>query len=537
MGLLSFSSPRRAGRAGAPGQRPWSRLAVASFAPLLMAACGEDDPALPPVDEGTSGQEATSLTFVPGGVLKLLPLEPVDLNVAAAPPARYRVRFALLADAPDAGPNDASLNRAEVLTDTRGVATVTLTAPSTPSTFTVRATIGDLEARLPVSVSDQGYATIVAQPSYGGVRTIETWVASVRIGSTCADWAGFPSQDSALVATSPHNETPTIEAVPVGPIAAVSVRSGQFAYGCTNVPDLTTDEVRTVPVEVLDRPLQLDGELDLSLFLDEQQEEWSALLSNAVSESLSAFRNGSADDVWMLLEDMQTLDENVREVFGEQGENAETYYAEIRPNLGEATLTNQARAWLEAGIENLGPLEGALELRSSSATFRLVSASGVPADESGFLGTSTWSAFADPGDTLVLGGLLRFQATRWVVALANGPALEKFPAAGDAAEALVWVADCPLIADKLTTAAGGGVLYPGCDSTCVQHLCEAAIVAAWVRAADAGGDLTRLAIGLTGTAQVDDEARPVSLNGSWLGTLAGPSSAVGGRAVGTSSQP
>lgn len=534
MGLLFLSSPRFAGRAGVPGRGRWSRLVVACLMPLLVAGCGEDDTAPPPTDDGGSNQEATSLTFVPGGVLKLLPLEPADLNLAAAPPDRYLVRFALLADPPDAGPNDASLNRAEVFTDTRGVATVTLTAPSTPSAFTVRATIGALEARLPVSVSDRGYATIIAEPSYGGVRPIETWVASVRIGSSCADLAGFPSQDGALVATSPGKETPTIDSVPVGPIASVSVRSGQFAYGCTNVPDLTADEVRMVPVEVLDRPLQLSGELDLSLRIDEQAEEWSTLLEDAISDSLSAFRNGAADDVWMLLEDMQALDENVREAFGE---NAEAYYAEIRPNPGEPTLTDQARAWLEAGIEDLEPLQGELELRNSSAMFRLISAAGVPADESGFLGTSTWSAFADPGDTLILGGPLRFQATRWVVALANGPALEQFPAASDAAEALVWVADCRCIASKLTTVASGGVLYPGCDTTCVQHLCEAAIVTAWARAADADGDLTRVSIGLTGTAQVDEEARPISLSGSWLGTLAGPSSAVGGTALGVADQP
>lgn len=537
MGLLFFSSPRFAGRAGVSGRGRRSRLAVAYLIPLLMGGCGEDDVPAPPDDDRASTQEATSLTFVPGGVLKLLPLEPADLNLAAAPPDRYLVRFALLADPPDAEPNDASLNRAEVFTDTRGVATVTLTAPSTPTTFTVRATIGELEARLPVSVSDRGYATIIAQPSYGGVRTIETWVASVRIGSSCADLAGFPSQDGALVATSSTKETPTIDSVPVGPIASVSVRSGQFAHGCTNVPDLTADEVRMVPVEVLDRPLQLSGELDLSLRIDEQAEEWSTLLADAISDSLSAFRNGAADDVWMLLEDMQALDENVREAFGENGENAEAYYAEIRPNLGEATLTDQARAWLEAGIEDLEPLQGELELRNSSAMFRLISAAGVPADESGFLGTSTWSAFADPGDTLILGGPLRFQATRWVVALANGPALEQFPAASDAAEALVWVADCPLIASKLTMVTSGGVLYPGCDTTCVRHLCEAAIVTAWARAADADEDLTRVSIGLTGTAQVDEEARPISLSGSWLGTLAGPSSAVGGTALGVADQP
>src|SRR5690606_33988670 len=149
----------------------------------------------------------------------------------------------------------------------------------------------------------------------------------------------------------------------------------------------------------------------------------------------------------MLLDDMKALIADPGAVAEFDG-NVETYDfpAVVGANLGEATLTDQARTWLESGVEALEPLLGELELRNSSASFRLIAAGGVPAEESGCLGTSTWSAFADPGDTLVLGGPLRFQATRWVVALANAPALQQFPAASDAAEALVLVADRPLIA-------------------------------------------------------------------------------------------
>lgn len=497
---------------------------------VCTAGCGADAPADTRLDSETPTREATSLAFVPGGVLKLLPLELADINLAAGPPDQYLVRFALLADRPDAAPNDASLDRAEAITDPRGVATVTLTAPSSPSTFTVRAAIGDLEAHLPVSVSDQGYGTVIAQPVYTGTRPIETWVASVRSGSSCADLAGFPPPDGALVATTSSTELPTIDSVPVGPIASVSVRSGHFAYGCTNVADLNTDEVRTVPIDVADRPMELSGELALSLGIDDQGEEWSTLLTDAIASSLDAFRNGALDDVQMLLDGMEALSTDPE---GFQMLSAmHDFYAVVQANLSEATLTDRARTWLEAGVENLEPLQGELELRNNSAAFRLLSAGGVPTEESGFLGTATWSAFSDPGDTLVLGGPLRFQVNRWVVALANGPALEQFPAAADAAEALVLVTDCPLIASNLSTAAGGSV-GGECDATCAQHLCEAAIVTAWARAGDAGGELTRIAIGVTGTAQVDDEARPVSLDGTWLGTLAGPSSAVGGAAEGT----
>lgn len=491
--------------------------------------------------DGTGSEEpdsATSLTFVPGDVLRLLPLEQVELSVAAGPPGQYPVRFALLPDRPNAAPNDASLNRAETVTDSRGVATISLTAPSTPSTFTVRAAIGELESHLPVSVS-RGYGEIVAEPVYVGTRTIEQWVASVRIGSSCGDLVGFPPPDGALVAKSDPDELPVLENVPVGAIASVSVRSGQFAYGCTNVPDLGADESRTVRVEVADRPMQLDGELPLSLSFDEPGPEWEALLENAMADGLSAFRNGAANDAEMLLDDMGQLipapdpevpDMPPADVFADNRTTLD--FDGVLATLFEdqdIALRDRVQTWMRAGVESLGPLQGELELRSSSALFRLLSAAGVPAGESGFIGTATWSAFADPGDTLVLGGSLRFDAIHWVTSLADAPARVQFQEAADTAEALILAAECSLIASTLATEAGGEI-YPGCDAPCGANLCEAALVTAWTRASDAGGELTRLSIALTGIAQVDDDAVPRGLEGTWLGTLAGPSSAVGGAA-------
>lgn len=496
----------------------------------LLGGCGASDMDDPGLGGPGPSDEATSLAFVPGGVLKLLPLERAELGLAAGPPGHYTVRFALLPDRPNSDPNDASLDRAEILTDARGVGTVALTAPSMPSTFAVRASIGELEARLAVAVSDKGYGTVIAEPVYHGVRTVEQWVASVRIGSSCADLVGFPPPDGALVATSDAAHAPRIDSIPVGPIASVSVRSGQFAYGCTNLPDLGTDEVRKVHVDVVDRPMQLEGELALRLDFDDAQPAWTTLLDTAVQDALGGFRDDAPDDVTLLLDGMQEL--STQPSAFEENRSVHDFDSVVAAVLPGQHLYQHAQSWLTGGLTPLGPLEGELEFRSSSALFRLVRAAGVPTADSGFLGSSTWSAFADPADTLVLGGLLGFQVTRWVVALADAPALTQFPGAADAAEALVLLADCQLIGANLAAAAGGEV-SPGCDGACAERLCEAALVAAWSRAADANGGLTRLAVGVTGKALVDENARPLSLSGSWLGTLTGATSAVGGKAEGT----
>lgn len=495
---------------------------------LSVAACGSSEEGDDALGGGAPTDSATSLAFVPGEVLRLLPLAKADISLAAGPPAPYVVRFALLPDRPNADPNDASLDRAELVTDARGVGTVSLTAPSTPTTFTLRAAIGDLEALLPVAVSDKGYASVIAEPVYEGSRPIETWVASVRVGSSCADLSGFPFFDGALVSTSSAEHAPRIDSIPAGPVASVSVRSGEFAYGCANLPDLGTDEVRKVQVAVADRPLQLSGQLALSFEIAESSNEWTALLQGAASDALAAFRDGTTSDVVLLLDGMQELSSDPQAFAASRATH--DFEGVVAAVLPAQHLSQRAQAWMNAGMTALAPFEGELELRNSAALFRLIRAAGVPAVDSGFLGSSTWSAFGHPGDTLVLGGSLSFLTTRWVVALADGPALEQFTSAADAAEALVRVADCQLIGANLAAAAGDHV-SPGCDAECAENLCEAALVAAWARAADADGELTRLSVGVTGRALVDAQARPISLVGTWLGTLAGPASAVGGPAL------
>jgi len=530
-------------------RRSWAHLPrlLASSALLLLAACGASVDESRAGDGGEEPQVATSLTFVPGGVLRLASLEHAELSVAASPPGQYVVRFALLPDRPNAAPNDASLDRAETVTDARGVATITLIAPSTPSTFMVRAAIGDLETHLPVSVSDRGYARVIAEPVYHGSRAIEEWVASVRIGSSCGDLIGFPPPDGALVATSDADGSPKIDNVPVRAIASVSVRSGQFAYGCTNVTDLQTDETRRVRVEVADRPLQLGGTLDLTLRFGEQGGEWAALLESAMAAGLAAFRDGAATDAALLLDDMMAAisppdgDEDAETLAGHFADNRAEFGFDdaLAAHLLDADvdLRSRVQAWLEAGVQDLDPVKGKLELRSSSAVFRLVSAAGIPASESGFLGTATWSAFADPGDTLVLGGALRFDATRWVTALAEKPAQVQFEDAVDVPAALALTVGCEQVGALLAGLVAPddppeaeGELYPGCTAECGAALCEAALVSAWTRATDAGGELMRLSIALTGTALVDTDATPRELSGTWLGTLEGPSSVVGGPA-------
>jgi hypothetical protein len=508
---------------------------------LSAVGCGNDaessDSGSPPPVQ--TPPKATSLTFVPATTLMLEPLEARAVNVVAGPPdGSYTVRFALLPDGPNSDPNDASLDRLEAVTDEDGIATVIVTAPSGPSTFTLRASIDDkVHDELPVSVSDKGYGSLIVEPNYLGTRSIDSWVGSVRIGSSCADLSGFPPADGALVATADEDDELTISSIPIGPIAAVGVRAGQFAYGCITVDDLGTDETRTITIDVADRPLDLEeGGLELSLAVDMTTEEWTAQLEAAIEIALAAFRGEYATDSELLLGEMRALVASESRAEFDELRTTADFDTVVASYVGPTALRNAAANWLSSGASELsetGSFEGELHLDGSSARFELQSAGGVDASSSGFLGTSTWTTFADPGDTLVMGGTLRFQATRWVTALADGPASAEYPDVKTAAEALALIANCEDLGAELAML-GGGEVVAGCPTACAINLCESALLAVWTRTQNAGTELSRLSVAVTGSADVDDEAHPISLDGSWLGTLGDNyASAIGGEAQGT----
>src|SRR5450631_3455355 len=108
-----------------------------------------------------------SLSFTPNQTVMLSPKETRVLTVTTSPAGAYLVRFALIGSGADSAPGDAVLDTSEVQTLEDGVAQVTLTAPSTPASFSVRASVASkVQALLGVSVSSRGYTTLLVEPAY-----------------------------------------------------------------------------------------------------------------------------------------------------------------------------------------------------------------------------------------------------------------------------------------------------------------------------------------------------------------------------------
>ena len=73
-----------------------------------------------------------------------------------------------------------------------------------------------------------------------------------------------------------------------------------------------------------------------------------------------------------------------------------------------------------------------------------------------------------------------------------------------------------------------GVAFGACNSACVEDLCRSGLNTLWETARDASAKMAMsgsLALSAAGKAGIDDYAHPVSLSGTWIGTLAANSEA------------
>ncbi|HTA94107.1 MAG TPA: hypothetical protein VK745_31225 [Polyangiaceae bacterium] len=486
-----------------------------------------------------------SLAFEPSDTLNLEPKATQQLTVATTPPGNFHVRFALLGSGSDSAPGDAALDASEVDTDATGVAKVTLTAPSSPTSFTVRASVATVQAWLGVSVSASNYTTLLVLPSYSGMRPVTEWTATASAGVKCAELMGNPPPDGPLVATAAAGQALELVKVPVGVDLAVTLRAGHYIGGCADQSALSEEDGNQVLVYASDRPLNLAATtLALRFGPTQPAAALSKLLSASISDAESALVNGATSDVTALLDAMVAATATAsREPFS-AARLAQGWDSALDTALGSGAATllrAPADRWFNAGLASFyAPDTFATQLSAlpGGALMTLSTVAGVPAGSAGFPTTfqTTWSA--DSSDTLLLGTQLSWLPSRLLTALAVAPALLEVPQALSVESALSDSADCALVAQTLIAhgTTPGSTAYAGCNESCVLDACNAAIAALWQNASDASGNVSAtLSVTGTGAAVVGDDASVTSLSGSWVGQLqvgadtapaAGPVSAV-----------
>jgi hypothetical protein len=521
-----------------------SALCLASCA-VLGAACSSAGGASPNLagsagfagavtDAGSDAVDAEPvpkmLVFEPNTTLTISPKATQLLTVLAVPAGLFRVRFALLGSGSDSAPGDAALDASEIDTDpTTGVAQVTLTAPSVPTTFTVRASVSTLQTQLGVSVSALNYTTLRVLPSYSGKRPVTSWTATARAGVKCASLMGNPPPDGDLSVTAAVGMHLDIVEVPVGVDLAVTLRVGHYIGGCADQSALSEEDGNQVLVYASDRPVNLDATaLDLSFGPTLPEATLTKLMSSSVSVTESALSNGTASDVTALLDAMREATvATSRDAFS-AARQAHAWDAALSAAFGTGAATrlrDPADRWFNAGLTGFyaaDTFSGELGALPGGALLTLNTVAQVPAASAGFPTTfqTTWSA--DSSDTLLLGTELSWLPSRLLTALAVAPALVEFPQAATADGALAQSVNCTLVGTTLLAQGSvpGSVVYNGCDEACSVSACSAAVTALWKSAGDAsGGTSATLTVTGTGAAQVGDDASVTSLSGSWVGQL------------------
>ncbi|MFC1643137.1 hypothetical protein ACFL5O_10725 [Myxococcota bacterium] len=460
------------------------------------------------------------------GSLTMAPGDRRTVRVETAPPAEYRVRFALVGDL-----LDASLSASEVYTTPNGIAEVDVTVPaqSTSTEFSVRASIGpSTSTDVMVSVSPNVRLTsLVIAPEYRGSRSVAFWYAGVYPGQTCADLlkVGLPPDAELEAEVLAEQTTLTVSGMLTGFPVAVAVRANRFAAGCSDVPELEPDTEKTIKVTVTDLPLRLEEPFDVELHVDTITPSWQEAFAPLVEEVeprlLSDGTGETSNQISTLLDALQAeviadgMDEEEFTYRRESGSWDDTVTAQVlAPDAeGDSGSSSLTRRWVQGGLDTLVDgcsLSGQLEPAPSGKDageirFRPSSFAGASSQAAGLASEAieiTWSS--DPDDTVKLGGRLEWVPFDLLASLASVGAAD----------------DCLRIAQAMVNAGhlGGLESFSGCDVDCTRSYCEAAVRARWQQVRDElQPKQFSLELGATATATVDERAAPQSLLGKWVG--------------------
>jgi hypothetical protein len=454
--------------------------------------------------------------------LHLKPGDVATIAVTTSPAAAHTVRFAFLGSPLDAVLSDTSLDTDPDL----GTTAVTLTAPSTPTSFSVRASSpGAPAVTLDLAVEETNMAALSIKPSYPGERVLSGYVASVTPGIACTDLgAGSPPDDGPILAPS-SDMWPIALEVPTGVKLAVMLRAQRFAWGCTTLNGASEGMPNDVEVVIANVPMKLESsnlgfELDLDAF-----DEFDQALAGPTTEVTDALLGNASDDVVALLDAMRAdLSDATAFDTARKGQN---WDEELRAALGSnaaTVLRDPLSRWIQAGLAGLptsGGLTGSLAGSMSGApSVTLGKVFGIAAQTATFKpsGAASWEAGAD--DRVVMGMSVALTPTTFLLAEALGPASAEVADATSLAVALGESLPCSTVAATLVAAGvAKNQSFTACNAACTKQICVDAVQTLTDAAFDADLTTWTLDVALTASGTVGSDAELASFSGRWLGRL------------------
>jgi trimeric autotransporter adhesin len=488
---------------------------------------------------GSGGTGATTpmLQFTPSEPLSAMRGKEYPLEVQVYPVGFRVVRFALLPGPGGSQPGDAALSGTDVSTDELGRVTVTLTAPTAPTTFLVRASSdGFPVATREVTVPTTGKASLLVEPDYSGERVVTTWYAAAVPNRTCAEVQDDPFDDDLAWASSPGAvELPDLTA---DTKLAVMMRADHFASGCVTFPGVVEGVDNRVTVPVTNVAIQLaESEVSISLDLAGFQAAFQTAFEPSIVATLAAV---GGDDVAALLDRMQAEADAGAGSFVD-ARSTQGWDAAVRTALGSGAATalrGPLERWMRAGLANtsagrfIGTL-GAEGADPEGALLTLDTVAGLPPDALGVSAESdaTWYSSL-PVDEVFFGATLTLDPSLLLLGGALAPARTEVDGSATLTEALTALVSCDAVAAELVVrGVAAGESFAGCDEDCTRSLCASALetLSEELEALDVLEPF-ELEIAGAATAKVGPEAELVALDGTWVGQLAqdGETTGIGG---------
>jgi hypothetical protein len=398
-----------------------------------------------------------------------------------------------------------------------GHATITLQAPSSPTTFSVLASAGPQTARLDVSVSATGFATVRVSVDYEGKRPVPIVAASAFVETTCAQLAGAATDGSPLVLGT-YGEKLVIPSVPTDGRVAISVRIAHYATGCVDVSSLTPDETDDVTASVYDLPLDLaDTTLETRFTFTPDTGDGAAITSYfeqyVGAAILAASFPSSATDASQLLDAMAAASTSPTQFASARSQKgwdsaAATWLGQHAPSMHDRVSN-----WLQEAAQNsAGDLIGHIAGDPAKPVFTPTLLGTLDAAKAGLSAPL-------PNDVLSISGNVTIVPSQLACFAADQRAQVDVTQATGVADALVMTMDCTGLGNAL---AQGSYAFGQCDGACAGDLCSTAIANLWTAAGASlsqTSDALTLSISVAAPVTVGDAADVEAYTGAWVGTF------------------
>jgi hypothetical protein len=255
----------------------WVLFAMAGCASTTIQS---DADAARPDDGVAPAVPSLQLIFVPPDALELRPSAAVAIRVEVvdpngAPVPNITLRFSLVGDSADATLSDTRASTTLSPDGRTAGAQVTLHASTVSSDFSLRVVGPDgSSAQRTVSVSDQGFGSLVASFTYEGVRGATNFEVSLFGEARCEALANSrPSRTMQVMGAS--RVSARFDSLAAGRTFAVLAdafgASGErVATGCVESVTVAPNSTREIPLQLRDFPLRSEGRyaVELQLGLD-----------------------------------------------------------------------------------------------------------------------------------------------------------------------------------------------------------------------------------------------------------------------------